>query len=187
MKKISILLITAILSITAVAANAAEIPRESTPENATEEQIIIVENLIGDILDEVNTGAGYGMAASNANTRILKAVMAYQTDGYGYGILSAISQNALRLARDMYMRPEVYEQYEEYLKVLLADLIIDVHNGKDYNTTYEEARMRIYKSADAKFNPDTDMVGDFCYWNIPAVDSAEFAVARKLLFEAAKN
>ena len=182
MKKISILLITAILSITAVAANAAEIPRESTPENATEEQIIIVENLIGDILDEVNTGAGYGMAASNANTRILKAVMAYQTDGYGYGILSAISQ-----ARDMYMRPEVYEQYEEYLKVLLADLIIDVHNGKDYNTTYEEARMRIYKSADAKFNPDTDMVGDFCYWNIPAVDSAEFAVARKLLFEAAKN
>lgn len=184
MKKFSILLITAILSITAVTANATEIPRESAPENVTEAQIIIVENLIGDILDEVNAGVGYGMAAGYANTRILKAVMADQTSGYGYGILSAISQNALRFARDMYMRPEVYEQYEEYLKVLLADLITDVQNGKDYNTAYEEARMRIYKSADAKFNPDTDMVGDFCYWNIPAVDSAEFAVARKLLLEA---
>ena len=186
MKKFSILLITAILSITTVTANATEIPRESTPENATEAQIIIVENLIGDILDEVNAGAGYGMAAGYANTRILKAVMADQTDGYGYGygILSAISQNALRFARDMYMRPEAYAQYEEYLKVLLADLIIDVQNGKDYNVAYEEAHMRIYKSADAKFNSDTDMVGDFCYWNIPAVDSAEFAVARKLLLEA---
>lgn len=29
-----------------------------------------------------------------------------------------------------------------------------------------------------------DMVGDFCYWNIPLVDSAEFTVARKLLLEA---
>ena len=42
----------------------------------------------------------------------------------------------------------------------------------------------IYKAADASFNPDTDMVGDFCYWNIPPVDSADFTIARKLLNEA---
>lgn len=39
----------------------------------------------------------------------------------------------------------------------------------------------IYKSADASFNPNTGMVGDFCYWNIPPVDSALFTIARKLL------
>ncbi len=62
--------------------------------------------------------------------------------------------------------------------------MIEVQNGKDYNTAYDEARIMIYKSADASFNPDTDMVGDFCYWNIPPVDSAEFTVARKLLNDA---
>lgn len=39
----------------------------------------------------------------------------------------------------------------------------------------------IYKSADASFNPNTDMVGDFCYWNIPPVDGALFTITRKLL------
>lgn len=184
MKKFSILLITTLLSITTVTASAAGIPRESAPENATAEQITIVENLIGDILDEVNAGAGYGMAASYANTRILKAVMADQTDGYGYGILSAISQNAIRVSRDMYMRHDYYAQLEEKLNVLLADLIVDVRNGKDYDAAYEAAITRIYQSANPSYNPSVDCTGDFCYWNIPAVDSAEFTVARKLLFEA---
>lgn len=67
-----------------------------------------------------------------------------------------------------------------------ADLITDVQNGKDYNTAYEESRIKIYKSTDASFNPDTDMVGDFCYWNVPPVDSSEFTVARKLLLNAQK-
>lgn len=188
MKKITIFIITAILALSSTAASAANIPRETLPLNATEEQAQIVENLIGDILDDVQSDKlGYGLAAGYANTRIRKAVIAHQTNGNGYGILSPIAQNAIRYYRDLLLRPDYYIQTEEKLKVLLADLITDVRNGRDYNAAYEEARIKIYKSADASFNPDTDMVGDFCYWNVPAVDSAEFMVARKLLLEAVKN
>lgn len=188
MKKITIFIATAVLALSSAAASAANIPRETLPLNATEEQAQIAENLIGDILDDVQSDKlGYGLAAGYANTRIRKAVIAKQTSGHGYGILSPIAQNAIRYYRDLLLRPDCYIQTEEKLKVLLADLIIDVQNGKDYITAYDEARIRIYKSADASFNPDTDMVGDFCYWNVPSVDSAEFTVARKLLSEAHKS
>ena len=185
MKKFSTYIITAILTLSSVTANAASIPRETTPLNATEEQTQIVENLISDILGEVQTDKlGYGLAAGYANTRIRKAVISNQTNGNGYGILSPIAQNAIRYYRDFLLRPDYYKQTEEKLRVLLADLMIEVQNGKDYNIAYEEARILIYKAADASFNPDTDMVGDFCYWNIPPVDSADFTIARKLLNEA---
>lgn len=188
MKKFSTFIITAILTLSSITANAAGIPRETTPLNATENQIQIVENLISDILDEVQSDRlGYGLAAGYANTRIRKAVIANQTNGNGYGILSPIAQNAIRHYRDILLRPNYYKQTEEKLRVLLADLMIEVQNGKDYNTAYDEARILIYKTADASFNPETDMVSDFCYWNIPPVDSAEFTVARKILLEAAKN
>ncbi|MCI9086189.1 MAG: hypothetical protein HFE51_07205 [Clostridia bacterium] len=187
MKKITTYIITAILMLSSVTANAASIPRETTPLNATEEQIQIVENLIGDILDEVQADRlGYALAAGYANTRIRKAVIANQTNGNGYGILSPIAQNAIRYYRDILLRPDYYRQTEEKLKSVLADLIVEVQNGKDYNTAYDEARIKIYKAANASFNPDTDMVGDFCYWNVPPVDSAEFTVARKLLLQAQK-
>ena len=126
MKKIFI--ITVIASMLIISnAEAAGIPRESAPLNATEEQIVIVENLIGDILDEVAIGnMGYTEAAGMANTRVRKAVVAGETNGHGYGILSPIAQNAILDLRDMYLRPEVYAQAEEYLKVLLADLIAEV-------------------------------------------------------------
>ena len=185
MKKIIIYTITAILTLSNTVANATSIPREILPQNATEEQAQIVENIIGDILDDVqSTKISYTLAAGYANTRIRKAVIAHQTNGNGYGILSPIAQNAIRYYRDLLLRPDYYIQTEEKLKVLLADLIIEVQNSKDYNTAYEEARIKIYQSADASFNPDTDMVGDFCYWNVPPVDSAEFTVARRLLFDA---
>lgn len=184
MKKFSTYIITAILTLSSITANAANIPRETIPLNATEEQTQIVENLISDILDEVQSDKlGYGLAAGYANTRIRKAVIANQTDGNGYGILSPIAQNAIRYYRDLLLRPDYYRQTEAKLKSVLANLIIEVQNGKDYATAYDEARIIIYKAADASFNPDTDMVGDFCYWNIPPVDSAEFTVARKLLNE----
>ena len=65
--KIFTAVITAMLTLSTV--QAAEIPRESVPLNATEEQIVIVENLIGDILDEVAAGQlGYTEAAGAANT-----------------------------------------------------------------------------------------------------------------------
>lgn len=170
-----------------VTANAALIPRETTPISATEEQIQITEILMGDILDEVYNGAGYGMTNARANTKIRKAILAGQTNGYGYGILSPISQNALRIVRDMYLRPDYYNQLNEKLTVLLTDLIVDVQNGKDYYKAYEEAQTLIYKSANPNYNPAVDKAGDFCYWNLPAVDAAEFTVARKLLLEAAKG
>lgn len=106
MKKITTYIITAILMLSSVTANAASIPRETTPLNATEEQIQIVENLIGDILDEVQADRlGYALAAGYANTRIRKAVIANQTNGNGYGILSPIAQNAIRYYRDILLRP----------------------------------------------------------------------------------
>ena len=185
MKKFSIYIIIAVLTLSSVSVNAAGVPRETMPLNATESQAQIVENLIGDILAEVRADRlGYALAAGCANTRIRKAVIAKQTNGNGYGILSPIAQNAIRYYRDLLLRPDFYIKTEEKLRVLLADLIIEVQNGKDYNTAYDEARIIIYKAADASFNPDIDMVGDFCYWNVPAVDSAEFTVARKLLNEA---
>lgn len=185
MKKFSTYIIAVILTLSSITANAAIIPRETLPLNATENQAKIVENLIGDILDEVETDKlGYALAAGYANTRIRKAVIANQTDGSDYGVLSPIAQNAIRYYRDLILRPDYYIQTEEKLKSILAALIIEVQNGKDYNIAYEEARIMIYKAADASFNPDTDMVGDFCYWNIPPVDGADFTIARKLLNEA---
>ena len=184
-KQIITLAITAALAITNLSAYAAEIPRESAPLNATEAQIQITENLISDILDEVQSGKlGYTLAVGYANTRIRKAVIANQTDGNGYGILSPIAQNAIRVMRDMQLRPDAYAQAEEELKILLADLIAEVHNGKDYMEAIKEAYIRIYHSIDTSFNYDEQISLDTCYRDIPAVDMAMFTVARKLLLAA---
>lgn len=185
-KRIITLAITAALA-TNISVYAAEIPRESVPLNVTEAQIQITENLISDILDEVQSGElGYTLATGYANTRIRKAVMANQTDGNGYGILSSISQNAIRVMRDIQLRPDAYAQAEEELKVLLSDLIKDVQNGKDYMEALKEAYIRIYQSVDASFDYDEQFSLDTCYRYIPAVGMEIFTVARKLLLEAKK-
>lgn len=186
-KQIITLAIAAALATTNIYAYAAEIPRESTPLNATEAQIQITENLISDVLDEFQTGnLGYTLAAGYANTRIRKAVMSNQTDGNGYGVLSPIAQNAIRVMRDMQLRPDAYAKAGEELKVLLADLIIEVQNGKDYMEAIKEAYTRIYKSIDASFNYDEQFSLDTCYRDIPTVEIEMFTVARKLLLEAKK-
>ncbi len=186
-KPIITLVIIATLATTNISAYAAGIPRETTPLNATEEQIQIVENLIGDILDEVQSNKlGYALAAGYANTRIRKAVIANQTDGNGYGILSPIAQNAIRTMRDMQIRPDAYAQAEEELKVLLADLITEVQNGKDYMEAVKEAYEIIYQSINPSFNYDEQFSLDTCYRNIPAIGNEKFTVARKLLLEAHK-
>ncbi len=186
-KRIIALAIAAALATTNISALAAEIPRESTPLNATEAQTQIVENLIGDILDEVQTGnLGYTLAAGYANTKIRKAVMANQTDGNGYGILSPIAQNAIRVMRDKQLRPDAYAQAEEELKVLLADVITAVQNGMDIDAATKTAYEKIYQSADASFNYDEQFSLDTCYRDIPAVGMEKFIVARKLLLEAQK-
>ena len=185
-KKFVTLILTVTLSTSMTAtAFATEIPRASAPLNATEEQIVIVENIISDILDDVAAGnSGYTEAAGEANTRIRKAVIEGETNGHGYGILSPIAQNAILDIRDMYLRPEVYAEAEEQLKVLLADLITEVENGKDFDTALKEAHIKIYQSVNSSFNPDEQFSIDTCYRDIPAVDMAVFNRAHKLLNDA---
>ena len=184
-KQITTLALTAALLMSSATANAAPIPRETAPQSATEEQIQIVESLIGGYLDEIIAGVGYGMIASYADTKIYKAVLANQTKDNGYAILSAISQNALRTCRDMYMRSEVYRQTEENLRVLLADILAEVENGKDIDEARKQARTKIYQSTNPSYTPHAPHT-DFCYADQPAVDMAVYTVTNKLLIEAHK-
>ena len=185
MKNVSkvITILTLALSL-ATPALAAEIPIETYPATATAESAAVTENLISGILDEVQNGLGYQMASGRANTIIREAVIDKQTNGYGYGILSAISQNAIRYYRYVYLRPNYYAETENTVRALIADLIIEVENGADYETVKEKAYTRIYQSANPKYNPEIDKAGDFCYWDIPPVDSVMLMQARKLLKNA---
>ena len=178
---ITLILMAALsLSMTA-AASAAQIPRATAPLNATEEQILIVENLIGDILDEVQNGLGYAEAENKAEPRVYKAVIAGETNGNGYGVLSDIMRNAILNVRDMYLRPEVYQAAEDRLKVLLADTITEVENGMEINTAIKEAHTKIYQSINPVFDPEVQFSIDTCYRDIPAVDMAVYNRTRKLL------
>ena len=122
-----------------------------------------------------------------ANTRIRKAVVADSTNGHGYGILSPIAQNAIRVIRDRHLRPEAYAQAEEQLKVLLADIIKEVENGMDMDTAIKAAYEKIYQSVNPTFNYDEQFSLDTCYRDIPAVGMEMFTVARKLLNDAQKK
>lgn len=184
MKRLVTLMLTGVIAMTSATAFAAEIPRETTPLTAEETQVVIVENLIGDVLDQVASGEiGYGIASSEADKRIRNAVFEDRTNGYGYGILSAIANNALRVTRDRVLRPELHAQYEEYLRALLSDLISDVENGRDMENAREEAYTRIYQAVNLAYTP-REIGTDFCYMDTPAVDMAMFPIARKVLAEA---
>lgn len=186
MKKIKIMLIT-ITAITVMTQStfAADIPVESYPDNATEESVSITQNLIGGILDEVQNGLGYQPAWCKANNAVFAAVLANETGGYGYADLAAVARNAILQCRDMYLRPEYYAEKENAVRTLISDLINEVEIGTtDYKTAEKQAYTRIYQTAEPTFNPDTDCVGDFCYWDIPAVDGALLTQARKLLKNA---
>lgn len=187
--KLTAIILTAVTAAAiTLPAHAAPIPRESAPVNASEEQIQIVENIIGGVLDEVYNGMGYAQARGNANTLVRKAVISGETNGHGYGILSPIAQNAILSIRDIYLRPDVYAQSEEELKVLLADLLVEVANGKDIAEAQKEAYILIYKSKDPSFDPNNYVGIDTCYQpDYPAVDRAYFNRARKLINEAAQQ
>ena len=164
---------------------AADIPVESYPDNATDESVAITQNLIGGILDEVQNGLGYQPAWCKANNAVFAAVLANETGGYGYADLAAIARNAILQCRDMYLRPEYYAEKETAVRALISDLINKVENGAmDYKIAEKQAYTRIYQTAEPTFNPDTDCVGDFCYWDMPPIDSALLTQARKLLKNA---
>ena len=187
--RLTAIILTAVTAAAITAsAYAAPIPRESAPANANEEQIQIVVNIIGGVLDKVYNGMGYAEARGKANTLVRKAVIAGDTNGHGYGILSPIAQNAILAVRDIHLRPEVYAQAEEELKVLLADLLVEVANGKDMTEAQKEAYMLIYKSKDPSFDPNNYVGIDTCYQpDYPAVDRAYFNRARKLINEVAQQ
>ncbi len=164
---------------------ATDIPVESYPDNATDESIAITQNLIGGILDEVQNGLGYQPAWCKANNAVFAAVLANETGGYGYADLAAIARNAILQCRDMYLRPEYYAEKENVVKALIPDLINAVESGvTDYKTAEKQVYIRIYQMAEPTFNSDTDCVGDFCYWDMPPIDSALLTQARKLLKNA---
>ena len=187
MKRItkSIWLILTIISLLTAPAYAADVPRESLPEKVTEDAVILTEELISEVLDEVSKlGLGYADAKSECNRIIFNEVVKGNTNGYGYGILTSIANNAIFQYRDMYLRPDYYVEIEKQVSVIIADLIIAVENGYDYNEAKKEAYILIYKSVDPNFDVEQLTTKDFCYWDIPAVDSAMFNRARKLLLEA---
>ena len=177
-------LLMALLISSVIPAYAEEIPRESLPRNTPPGSIPVAERLISVILDEVAAGMGYSDAKIKAHNTILNAVLANETDGYGFAILKAISNNAIFEYRDMYLRPEYYKQAEEQVRVLISDLIEQVKNGGNYEEARKAAYTRIYQTADPSYNPDEYYLMDFCYWDVPAVDSALFNRARKLLLDA---
>ncbi len=86
--------------------------------------------------------------------------------------------------RDMYLRPEAYAQAEEYLKMLLADLIIAVQNGMDYNVAVDEAYRRIYYDLNPSVDLEDQLVVDNCYRDMPTIDRAIFNRTRYLLLKA---
>ena len=162
-----------------------DIPVESYPDNATDESVAITQNLIGGILDEVQNGLGYQPAWCKANNAVFAAVLANETGGYGYADLAAIARNAILQCRDMYLRPEYYAEKENTVRALISDLINEVEIGAtDYKTAEKQAYTRIYQMAEPTFNPVTDCVGDFCYWDMPPIDSTLLTQARKLLKNA---
>lgn len=181
--KITAFVLAAVLSSTPVLA--VEIPKEAAPINASEESIIIAENLINPILEEVKDGLGFGEAWGKASREIHSAVLAGNTNGYGYADLAAIARNAILEYRDMYLRPDYYAQQEPVIASLIADLITAVENGTmNYDVARKEAYTRIYQSINPSYTPNTDIAADRIYLDIPAVDSAQFTIARKLLLEA---
>ena len=181
--KITAFALAAVLSSAPVLA--AEIPQEAVPAYLTEENVCITENLIGPILEEVLNGLGFGEAWGKASREIHSAVLAGNTNGYGYADLTAIARNAILEYRDMHLRPDYYAQQEPIVKGLISDLITAVQNGSiDYAAARKEVYTRIYQSVNPSYTPNPDMTIDPIYLDIPTVDSAMFTIARKLLLEA---
>ena len=180
MKKFIICLIIT-MTITSTV-NAAEIPRESAPCNASSEAIVFVESCIGDILTEVQNGLGYSDARAKSNRIFFDAFLKGQTNGYSYGELVDIANAAIWQYRDMYLRPDFYTNNLEKVRTIIAPVIEDYKTGK---ITYAEAefnaRTRIYQSVKPDFNPNVEYMKDPLSRDIPSVDNSLFIIARRLI------
>ena len=127
MKKIIICLIIT-MTITSTV-NAAEVPRESAPCNATNEAILVVECFIGNVLTEVQNGLGYADARAKSNRIFFNAWLNGQTNGYSYGELVDIANCAIWQYRDMYLRPDFYANNLEKVRVIIAPVIEEYKSG----------------------------------------------------------
>lgn len=186
MKKLTIIFM--IILMIAQTAYAAEIPRESVSLTVTAEQILVTEELIADILDKVQNGMGYGVAKAQANIILRKAVIDNNVKGYGFGVLSGISNNAILLYRDMYLRPDFYIENEKIVKNIISDVIIRYENNEiNYPEAVKRSYEKIYQSVNPAFDYDEQYAIDSCYRDIPPVDNAMFTIARKLLLQAKTN
>ena len=180
MKKIIISLIIT-MTITSTV-NAAEVPIESAPCNATNEAIVIVESFIGDILTEVQNGLGYADARAKSNRIFFEAFLKGQTNGYSYGELVDIANAAIWQYRDMYLRPDFYANNLEKVRVIIAPVIEDYKSGKITYTEAEfNARNMIYQSVNPSFNPAVEYMKDPLSRDIPSVDNSLFIIARRLI------
>ena len=183
MKKIIMCFIITMTIISTV--NAAGVPKESAPCNATNEAIVIVESLIDNILTEVQNGLGYADARAKSNRIFFDAWLNGQTNGYSYGELVDIANCAIWQYRDMYLRPDFYANNLEKVRAIIASVIEDYISGK---ITYAEAefnaRTKIYQSVNPSFNPDVEYMKDPIYRDIPSVDNSLFILPRKLLLNA---
>ena len=183
MKK-SIICLIITMTITSTV-NAAEVPRESAPCNATNEAIVIVENFIGDILTEVQNGMGYADARAKSNRIFFNAWLNGQTNGYSYGELVDIANAAIWQYRDMYLRPDFYTNNLEKVRVIIAPVIEEYKSGKiAYAEAEFNARTKIYQSVKPDFNPDVEYMKDPLSRDIPSVDNSLFILARKLILES---
>ncbi len=186
MKRIIAILISLILLGT-LSVQAAPVPRESLPCNATKEQIVVTERLVGHIFDEVINGMGYSEARAKSNVIIFNAWLNKQTDGYAFGELVNIANNAIWQYRDLYLRPNFYAENEARVKTIIADVITQYQNGEiNYEKACFDARIKIYQSVNPSFNPDIEFAKDTCYRDIPSVDNSLFAIARKILYSYSK-
>ena len=183
MKK-SIICLIITMTITSTV-NAAEVPKESVPCNATDEAIVFVESCIGDILTEIQNGLGYADARAKSNRIFFDAFLKGQTNGYSYGELVDIANAAIWQCRDMYLRPDFYANNLKKVRIIIAPVIEDYKSGK---ITYAEAefnaRNRIYQSVKPDFNPDVEYMKDPLSRDIPSVDNSLFILARKLILES---
>lgn len=124
------ILIAVITAISVIPAYAEVIPRESLPENTPQAAVDTAEALIGATLAKVESGMGYADARVETNRIIFGAFLNNQTNGYSYGLLTIIANNAIYEYRDLYLRSEYYSNAEEIVKIMLADLIIVIDRAK---------------------------------------------------------
>lgn len=182
MKKYIVLCLTLLMLSATV--NAAEIPPESLPSNATFECMEYTETLIEDILDRVQNGLGYSDALAEARRRFFALVVCGQSNGYSFSNLSEIASNAIFQHRDMYLRPEFYKTNEHKVQQMISDVLDAVRCGKmGYAEAEKRAYEKIYQSVDPNFIYDREFSKDTCYRNIPSVDNSLFTIARRLILE----